>query len=469
MQRAAAVRDAAGDPRCPHPDELVSGLTSLLASPLEDPFAAEVVSVPTRGIERWLTQRIASEFAGLGVGDGICANVSFPSPRRLVGDVVRSIPALVRTADAWDRSSVTPHVLAVIDELSGEPWLALLDRHIAGPDGTQGTAPDRLAAAAKLTRLYDTYARRRPEMVRSWADAGDTGPDGAPLPPGRRWQAELWRAVRRRIDVPSFPEVLPSGLDPIRTGGVDVDLPDRVAVYGLTAIDPIDLDVLVALAAQREVHLFVLSPSPALWAATSEIVAGAHARPLLRSDDRLAGVAEHALLRSWAQESTELCAVLALRRLEPAAGDAHLGRAAGSMLGRLQEDVRANRRPGFDPALAAAVADGGDRSIQVHACHGDRRQVEVLRDAILHVLAADPTLEPRDIVVMTPDLAMFAPLLEGAFPSGDAAVAGEDGLPDLRLRIADRSPSATNPLVRFAATVSSSPNRGSRPGRFETW
>ena len=31
--------------------------------------------------------------------------------------------------------------------------------------------------------------------------------------------------------------------------------------------------------------------------------------------------------------------------------------------------------------------------------------------------------------------------------------AGADALPDLRLRIADRAPAATNPLVRFAATV----------------
>ncbi len=52
---------------------------------------------------------------------------------------------------------------------------------------------------------------------------------------------------------------------------------------------------------------------------------------------------------------------------------------------------------------------------------------------------------------MTPDLGTFAPLLEAAFPQGDHDDA--DGVPDLRLRIADRSPAAVNPLVRFAATV----------------
>ena len=56
----------------------------MLASAPADPFAQEVVAVPTRGIERWLTQRIAAELADRTSGDGVCANVEFPSPRRLV-------------------------------------------------------------------------------------------------------------------------------------------------------------------------------------------------------------------------------------------------------------------------------------------------------------------------------------------------------------------------------------------------
>ena len=107
--------------------------------------------------------------------------------------------------------------------------------------------------------------------------------------------------------------------------------------------------------------------------------------------------------------------------------------------------------PNSHPDLAAAVESGADRSIQIHVCHGARRQAEVMRDAVLHVLAADHTLEPRDVVIMTPDLETFAPLLEAAFPSTEDRTV--DGLPDLRLRIADRSPSATNPLVRFTANL----------------
>ena len=60
-----------------------------------------------------------------------------------------------------------------------------------------------------------------------------------------------------------------------------------------------------------------------------------------------------------------------------------------------------------------------DRSIQVHACHGRARQVEVLRDAILHLLDDDDDLEPRDVIVMCPDIETYAPLIDATFGASD--------------------------------------------------
>ena len=50
---------------------------------------------------------------------------------------------------------------------------------------------------------------------------------------------------------------------------------------------------------------------------------------------------------------------------------------------------------------------------------GRGRQVEVLRDAVLHRLAEDPDLEPRDIIVMCPDIEHFAPLIQATFGAYD--------------------------------------------------
>ena len=106
------------------------------------------------------------------------------------------------------------------------------------------------------------------------------------------------------------------------------------------------------------------------------------------------------------------------------------------------------------------------RSIQVHACHGRARQVEVVRDAILHLLDADPTLEPRDVVVMCPDIEAFAPLIQATFGAGETAddeddeLPEEDRPPDLRVRLADRSLRQTNPVLGVVARLLELPVSG---------
>ncbi|HEY8582421.1 MAG TPA: exodeoxyribonuclease V subunit gamma, partial [Capillimicrobium sp.] len=101
----------------------------------------------------------------------------------------------------------------------------------------------------------------------------------------------------------------------------------------------------------------------------------------------------------------------------------------------------------------------GDRSIRVHACHGRARQVEVLRDAILHLLDDDPTLEPRDVIVMCPDIEAFAPLIHATFgPPEHTDQALPEGQPDadhpdLRVRLADRSIRQTNPILATVAQL----------------
>jgi exodeoxyribonuclease V gamma subunit len=78
----------------------------------------------------------------------------------------------------------------------------------------------------------------------------------------------------------------------------------------------------------------------------------------------------------------------------------------------------------------------------------------VLRDVLLGLLEDDPTLEPRDILVMCPDIEGYAPLVSAGFGLADLTQDGA-GHPahQLRVRLADRSPGATNPLLGLAATL----------------
>src|SRR3954469_9605315 len=88
--------------RAERADALVAALRDLLAVPLDDPIAPEVVSVPTRGMERWLGQRLCASLGGAPQrSDGVCANVAFPPPRRLLGDAVAVASGIAPDEDPW--------------------------------------------------------------------------------------------------------------------------------------------------------------------------------------------------------------------------------------------------------------------------------------------------------------------------------------------------------------------------------
>jgi exodeoxyribonuclease V gamma subunit len=409
--------------RAERADALVEALGALLRDPLPDPLAGEVVVVPTRGMERWLAQRLSLVL-------GVCANVAFPPPRRLVGDVVAAASGIDPQEDPWLPERAVWPLLEVLDAALGEPWAAPLATHLAGHPSR------RFASAQHLARLFARYELHRPDLVRSWA----AGADG-------HWQAELWRRLREAIGLPSPAQRLRAATAALAGDPGLADLPARVSLFGLTRLPAGDLDVLRALGAARDVHLFLLHPSPALWATLRS------APPVTRRrDDPTAAAPANRLLASWGQDAREMQLVLAAA--EHADRHHPVVHAAPTLLGQLQADVAADRDP------APRLLDRDDRSVRVHACHGRARQVEVLHDQILHLLEADPTLEPRDVIVLCPDIEAFAPLVQATFgtgePGGDGAeeAAGADPRPpDLRVRLADRALRQTNPVLGVVARL----------------
>jgi exodeoxyribonuclease V gamma subunit len=445
-------------------DHLIEALGDLLSTPLSDPITPEVIAVPTRGVERWLTQRLSHRLgASAGTADGVCANISFPFPGYLVAQAMAGASDVDPDEDPWRPERCVWTLIELIDQHGEDPRLAPLTAHLraATPDDRLGQAGPlrRFASARHVADLYDHYAVHRPDLVRSWA-AGAGGEGGADPTPA--WQSHLWRLLRSRLGVPSPAERFVEAARRLAGAPDLLDLPERVSVFGLTRFPASHLEVLQAVAHGRDVHLFLLHPSGRLW---EEVAAVAPSPPadLHRAGDPTAELAANPLLRSWGRDAREMQLVLAAhgvargehRPVDPAVTPA-------ALLGRIQAGIRADRPPPGVPVAGREderpVLDPADRSLQIHACHGRARQVEVVRDAVLHLLAADDTLEPRDVIVMCPDIEAFAPLVQAAFGADDPLSSADPGdpptgLPRLRVRLADRSVRQTNPLLSVASRL----------------
>ncbi len=186
------------------------------------------------------------------------------------------------------------------------------------------------------------------------------------------------------------------------------------------------------------IDLYAFCPSDLYWGDLRArplpgVRGGGSSEPLPRENRLLAGLGR--LSRDFQRVLEDLGTyregAIAFPRAEPS-----------TLLATLQGDVLDLRAGAVDaPGRQLAAFDD---SIQVHACVGPLRQVETLRDALLGLFDDHPDLEPRDVLVMTPDVERYAPLVHAVF--GEGSDDGR-GLRRIPVEIVDRALNRENPFA----------------------
>ena len=414
-------------------DVLLDTLVELLAAPPDDPFTTEVVSVPSRGIERWLQQQLSRQLGttssttatagGPPSHDGITANVDFPFPDRLVRRALGDDAA----ADPWDVGPLTWHVLASL--------------RVTDPVATY-------VRARQIADLFDRYAVYRPGLLHQWRAGYDHGPDGRTARRAPRLASALVAATRRSARSRSRPAPADIGRRPPRRrtrrrlagarGGAGVrhapgvaDQRARRAQCPPRCARPAPPPVTVLVAVGRG----------------TGCIADPRAAPSTDRGELVASPAHHV----GAGGAREPSGATRRRRRQPdgvpSTTSASIRRRSRCSIGSTATSAAA-----VDPAASPPLRwTPADRSFQVHAAHGRTRQVEVLRDALAHLLD-DPAgdLQLRDIVVLCPDLENYRAVLSstlGILPGADGS-----GAPRFPLSIA-RSTRTDEPLVEALLAV----------------
>ena len=422
-------------------------LAELLAAQLRlnppGPFEPVRVVVNTWPTSRWLGEQLA-----LCLGDpdsawanGVAANLRFPFP----GSYLRELVQLVlgdgagTGTDPWRAGELVWPLLEQLPALIERPEAGLLRRWLQQRgwlDGRRGQRLDRALwqLGRAIADAFDDYTLYRPQMLAAWQQGNALDGAGQPLAAGQRWQPLLFRELAARLERPPFGlrvQAAIAALQQAQASGQRLELPDPIRLFGLSSMAPLQVQLLQALSGLVEVEIYLLTPCRALWQRRD----GAHEAPLgeewLLSVPRLE--ARFGRLGAEFQQLLEGTGVAQLgegREHDLFVGAAlaaeHSGRAP-SLLEQLQEQL-------VDPEQRPRLQlEPGDQSLQFLACPGRLRQVQIVRDRVLQLLAADPSLTPRDVLVMTPQVDAFAPLVAAVF--GDSGATGVN----LPWRLTDRS------------------------------
>lgn len=411
--------------------------------PGDDPFATDMLVVGGRGVEQWLRLALADRL-------DIVANVEFWSPSRFVLD-------LERWATGETPASASALTLDLLAAIERDPSLLPPElRHLRDAPAVTGvprsTVPENSTVvhgllagwAGRMARTFERYQLHRHDWLLQW-EREATSDD---------WQARLWRAITSMSSRSIGPA---SALDATRrallSSRLNVGLAPRWLLVHQGRLAPTQLALVRALATYGEVHLLVHAATrPALgWLAAPHAPEAAD-QPLHAVAARLDRARADALrlLRRDVGDVARVIAPAPDTRPSPTSDTP-----PRTLLAAVQQVVQ---QAANEPVPSVTVR-GHDHSLRVLACHGALRQVEVLKDALLGALNHDATLQPRDILVLTPDPARFVPLLQAVLPLAaerDAAGASPERAtreaiggvtPPLLLHVQGRSPRATNPVA----------------------
>ncbi|MCC5208457.1 exodeoxyribonuclease V subunit gamma [Escherichia coli] len=406
---------------------------------LDDPFEPEMILVQSTGMAQWLQMTLSQKF-------GIAANIDFPLPASFIWDMfVRVLPEIPKES-AFNKQSMSWKLMTLLPQLLEREDFTLL-RHYLTDDSDKRKL---FQLSSKAADLFDQYLIYRPDWLAQW----ETGHLVEGLGEAQAWQAPLWKALVEYTDELGQPRWHRANLyqrfiETLESATTcPPGLPSRVFICGISALPPVYLQALQALGKHIEIHLLFTNPCRYYW---GDIKDPAYLAKLLTRQRRhsfedrelpLFRDSENAgqlfnsdgeqdvgnpLLASWGKLGRDY--IYLLSDLESSQElDAFVDVTPDNLLHNIQSDILEleNRAVAgvnieeFSRSDNKRPLDPLDSSITFHVCHSPQREVEVLHDRLLAMLEEDPTLTPRDIIVMVADIDSYSPFIQAVFGSAPA-------------------------------------------------
>lgn len=421
-------------------DELRSLVVSWMRRYPLAPLENEIALVQSNGIAQWLKLALAEdpEEDDMG-GCGIAAAIDVQLPGSFMWQLYRLVLGRdeIPAKSLLDKAPLTWRLMRLLPELIDQPHFEPLQRFLTNDTDLR----KRYQLAERLADLFDQYQVYRADWLEDWAAGRHQLRNGRgeakPLAPANCWQAELWRALlldvgeqgmaqsragvhQRFIETITRLDVAPEGL------------PRRVIVFGISSLPAQALEALAGLARFSQVLLCVHNPCRHHWAdivADKDLLRHQYKRQARKTgmpvvlDPQTLHQHAHPLLAAWGKQGRDYINLLDSyddpNSYRSAFRDGRIDLFSENqpltMLNQLQDDILELRPLNETRDLWPAVDLERDQSIRFHIGHSAQREVEILHDQLLARFSADPTLRPRDVIVMVPDVDSYAPHIRAVF------------------------------------------------------
>ncbi len=415
-------------------------------------FEPDQILVQSPGMSQWLKIQIAEKL-------GIAANIDFPLPSSFIWQLYQQHVENLPDQSAFTKANMTWKLMSILPTMLEQAEFAVIEQYLSDPQ------PLKLyQLAGKIADVYDQYLVYRPDWILHWEAGQNDLPDTNDISicESHPWQPILWRALVSNSQAlgespfhrANLHHTLLQALHSSVNQDNEAKTTKPLMVFGISAMPMQQLEVLSALAETRDVLIFWFNPSQHYWGDIVDKKTQAKAQLKAIDNTALAGVEfldiGNPLLASWGKLGRDYQDMLL--GLELQQQDCFIDIQPECLLQHIQSDVNNLQfRATADELDASELLSNGkvypkveiaqsDNSLQVHACHSKVRELEILHDQLLKRFNDNPDWHPGDVIVMMPDVATYAPFIEGVFGAVDHKLV-------IPYAISDRNVGQVSPLL----------------------
>lgn len=370
---------------------LVQVLSKLLDVEQKDIFTPTQLIIGSRGMQHWLSMQLAEN-------RNIAMNLKYDMINGYILDICYKITGKKEYKKAYTKDILVWRVFKSLDNID---ILKLREYY-------QDSDLKKYKLAVKIAEVFSKYLSYRTDWLEAWEQnkfINLSNPED-----DEDWQMQLWQNLVAQV--PDTPyKVKTQAIQKLGKQNLrELNISNDIYIFGVNTISPKNLKFIFELAKYINLHILYINPCSEYWYDLRKDKISVW----LDNDD----YEIQPLLANLGQQGKEFFRELLLNE-----GKQELEVFEQFDTGELDFTKLENNNQSQLVSLQRNLLEldcqnhtkQKDLTISINSCHSQLREVQVLHDKLLDMIKADPSIKPRDILVMCPNIEDYSPYIDSVF------------------------------------------------------
>ncbi|CAD83337.1 exonuclease V, subunit [Candidatus Blochmanniella floridana] len=399
---------------------------------LSNPMKPEIILIEHKIMSQWIEIELTNYF-------GISANIIFMTIQSFIRKISIELLSDGIFISNFSKNFMYWKFMEILPKLYSSQKCAVIQKYLCFDVNQKKLGQ----LSEQLVSLFLEYLIYRPDWLDMWKSNKII--DNLNIE-HQLWQSEVWRMFLTHTQLQLYEFNSENRcIFLLQNNYQQIDwtkLPDRIFIYGVTAIAPIYWKILKLLSDHIDIYLWVINPCEKYWNNT-DYMDDINKHVYHQSNNHSWEVrkkyyynnrcnksilkSNYSLLNSWGEVGFHTLHLLSQLERPLFEIQSFVFPKTNSMLHILQNEILQFKQYSSNEVqkessifkksanMQKNILKSTDQSITIHECHSLYREIEVLHDNLLRMFSNDSALLPGEVIVMAPNINCYTESIKSIF------------------------------------------------------